>query len=169
MKRLYLLRHAKSSWDDPELADRERPLAARGRRDSARVAKRLEPSGVTPALVLCSSSKRTVETLERIAPGWERAPEVSVEGELYGASDAQLLARLRELPDDVSSVMLIGHQPSIQALALGLARGGPEAERAAVKFPTAALAELAFAGNWSELGSGGAELVSFVRPKDLSD
>jgi phosphohistidine phosphatase len=169
LKHIFLLRHAKSSWDDPDLADHDRPLADRGRRASEAMAKHLRESRISPALVLCSPSARTRETLERISPGWDQEPKVSVEDGLYGASEGELLARLRELPEDVESVMLIGHQPAIQELTLELAGKGAEVERAARKFPTAALATLEFAGPWPQLAPDRAELVGFVRPKDLSD
>ena len=90
-----------------------------------------------------------------------------IERELYGASCEDLLQRLREVPDEVESVMLIGHQPAIQELALHLAAEGSELERLRAKFPTAALATLTFAGGWSELGHQDAELVAYVRPKQL--
>ena len=105
MKRLFLLRHAKSSWDDPGLDDHDRPLAPRGRRASAVIAEHLRQERIAPALVLCSSARRTRETLERVMP-LDQA-EVRIEGELYGASPKDLLQRLREVPDEVDSVMLI--------------------------------------------------------------
>jgi phosphohistidine phosphatase len=165
VKRLYLLRHAKSSWDDPRLDDHDRPLAPRGRRASAVIAEHLRQERIAPALVLCSSARRTRETLERLMP-LDRA-EVRIEGELYGASPKDLLQRLREVPDEVDSVMLIGHQPAIQELALQLAAEGSELERLKAKFPTAALATLDFPGEWSGLGRGSAELVAYVKPKQL--
>jgi phosphohistidine phosphatase len=94
-------------------------------------------------------------------------PEVSIERGLYGTSCADLVARLREVPRGVESVLLIGHQPSIQELALELAGDGAGLARARAKFPTAALATLLFAGDWNELKPGCAELVELVKPKDL--
>jgi phosphohistidine phosphatase len=167
MKQLLLLRHAKSSWDDPDLADHERPLAPRGRRASEAMAHHLRREGVTPRLVLCSSSRRTRETLDRIASAWDDEVETRVEPDLYAASEADLLARLREVPDEVASVLLIGHQPAVGELAVGLARNGREVRRARRKFPTAALATLEFEGTWHDLAPGSAEMVGFVRPKDL--
>jgi phosphohistidine phosphatase len=164
VKRLFLLRHAKSSWDDPSLDDHDRPLAPRGRRASALIAEHLQREEIAPALVLCSSAKRTRETLERVLP---LPAGVRIERELYAASSMHLLERLRALPDEVESVMLIGHQPAIQELAVHLAGEGSELERVKAKFPTAALATLAFAGGWSGLGRGSAELVAYVRPKQL--
>ena len=94
-------------------------------------------------------------------------PRVGIERELYGASSMDLLERLRALPDEVESVMLIGHQPAIQELAVHLAGEGSELERIKAKFPTAALATLAFAGGWSGIGRKSAELVAYVKPKQL--
>ena len=166
MKRLYLLRHAKSSWDEPGLADRDRPLAPRGERASNSMAKYLRDEGIVPELVLCSQSKRTRETLERLGLG--DGTEVRIEDELYAASAGELLGALHEVPDEVESVMVIGHNPGMERLALELAAGGDELDRMREKFPTAALATLELDGSWSELAPGGAELVSFVKPKELS-
>ena len=167
MKRLFLLRHAKSSWDDPGLDDRDRPLAPRGRRASELIAGHLRREGIAPSLVLCSSARRTRETLERVIPALD-ASDVSMEDGLYGASSGGLLERLREVPEDIESVMLVGHQPAIQELALDLAGDGAELARVRAKFPTAALATLLFAGEWSELAPGSAELVAYVKPKELA-
>jgi phosphohistidine phosphatase len=168
MKTLYLLRHAKSSWDEPELADQERPLAPRGRRDAKRIAKHLLQSGVQPELVLCSSAVRTRETLELVRPGLGAAAEVTVEDGLYGASSTELVERVRAVPDAVDSVMLIGHNPGIQDLALVLAGSGAELERLRTKFPTAALASLTPGmATWRELSAGEAVLDGFVVPKEL--
>ena len=123
MKSLLLLRHAKSSWDEPGLADRDRPLAPRGRRAAKALAGHLGQEGVQPALVLCSSARRARETLERIAPALGEA-DVTIEDGLYGATEDDLLERLRAVPDSVPSAMLIGHNPAIQALALCLAGSG---------------------------------------------
>jgi phosphohistidine phosphatase len=162
MKRLYLLRHAKSSWKHPELADRDRPLAGRGRRAAKAMSRHLREQGIDPELVLCSPARRARETLERIEPVLGRGA-VRVEPELYGASAGMLLARLRRVPDDIGSVMLIGHNPAIQLLALDLCRNARELEG---KYPTAALATLAFPA-WDTLAPGTAELIGFVRPRDL--
>jgi phosphohistidine phosphatase len=168
MKRLYLLRHAKSSWDDPTLADHDRPLAPRGRRAAKVMAKHLGRKGIAPELVLCSPSRRTRETLSRIEPGLRKNADVQIEPELYAVSAAALLEALHRVPDEVESVMLIGHNPGIQDLALSLATAGSESARVRSKFPTGALATLELNGSWRELAPGSAELVSFVKPKELS-
>jgi phosphohistidine phosphatase len=166
LKRLLLIRHAKSSWDDPALADHERPLAPRGQKAAERIAEHLGDADVTIDVVLCSSSRRTRETLELLSASFGDA-EVLVEDRLYGASAGDLLDRLREVPDGVSGVALIGHNPGIQDLTIELARDGPHVGRALKKFPTAAVAVLEFDAPWSELASGGARLTSFTVPKDL--
>jgi len=165
LRRLYLLRHGKSSWDEPGLADRERPLAARGRKASKLIAGHLRDEGIAPDLVLCSPSKRTRQTLDRLALD---AAQVRFEDELYAATGGELLAVLNGIGDDVGSAMLIGHNPGIQDLALQLAGSGSEIGTMRGKFPTAALATVAFEGRWGDLAPGSAELVAFVKPKQLA-
>jgi phosphohistidine phosphatase len=166
LKRLLLIRHAKSSWDDPALADHERPLAPRGQKAADRIAEHLGDAEATIDVVLCSSSRRTRETLERLTTTFGDA-EVRVEDGLYGASAGELLDRLHDVPDGIGGVAVIGHNPGIQDLTIELARDGPHVGRALKKFPTAAVAVLEFDAPWSELGTGGARLVSFTVPKDL--
>jgi phosphohistidine phosphatase len=167
MKRLYLLRHAKSSWKDTSLPDHERPLAGRGRRAAKAIARHLREHGIEPDLVLCSSARRARETLKRIEPALGTAA-VRVEDDLYAASAQALLERLRSVPDTVESVMLIGHNPGLQDLALDLARRSPTVGDFAAKYPTAALATLELsAPSWHELGHGTAELIALVRPRAL--
>jgi phosphohistidine phosphatase len=168
-KQLFVLRHAKSSWEDPGLEDHERPLAPRGRRAVAAMADYLRAGGIEPALVLCSSARRTRETLEGIG----LAGEQLIEPELYAASTSALIERLHRVPDEVGSAMVIGHNPAMQTLVLRLAGAGNGTEDAELgevqrKFPTAALATLTFECGWGELGPGAATLVGFVRPKQLS-
>jgi phosphohistidine phosphatase len=166
-KSLYVLRHAKSSWEDPALSDHERPLAPRGQRAAKLIARHLRAHEIEPALVICSSARRTRETLAALAP----QGAVTIEPELYGADAGALLERLRQIPAKTASVMLIGHNPALHMLVLRLAGDGdyPDGALAAVrhKFPTGALATLEFTCGWSELAPACADLVAFVRPKDL--
>jgi phosphohistidine phosphatase len=164
---LYLLRHAKSSWDEPGLADHERPLAPRGRRATELIAKHIRRERIAPELVLCSTARRARETFEGIAPAIGDDLEVRFEDDLYGASADELLARLQAVPDTVESAMLIGHNPSIQALALCLAAGGEGLDRLGRKYPTGALATLTLDVPWPELAPAAATLTGFVRPRDL--
>jgi phosphohistidine phosphatase len=168
VRTLYLLRHAKSSWDDPSLADHDRPLAPRGIHATPYVADHLHQVGIVPDVVLCSSSRRTRETLDLLGGAIPSDTEVHVEEELYHATADALLDRLRTLPDSTQRAMLIGHNPAMQHLAVLLAASGQHLERMARKFPTAALATLdAAIDGWTELAAGCAELAGFVRPDDL--
>ena len=173
-KVLYVLRHAKSSWDDQLLPDHDRPLSQRGRKAVQLLAEHARAIDLSPALVLCSSSRRTQETLHGVLDG---AP-ASIEGDLYGASWRQLIERLRRVPAETSSVMVIGHNPAMQMLVLKLTtqpgssplHDDPESALAQIerKFPTGALATLTLVGAWSELGPNTATLVDYVRPKALA-
>lgn len=168
-RRLFVLRHAKSSWSDPDLDDKDRPLAPRGRQAAELLAEHVRANGIRPGQVLVSPAKRTLETLEGVAP----PGEVIVEPELYGASTKDLLERLRSVPDEIGSVMVIGHNPAMQALVLELADPGSSdparLQSAAQKFPTGALATFELDGPWAGLGPGTAVLVALVRPKDLGE
>jgi phosphohistidine phosphatase len=141
-------------------------LASRGRKASQVIAEYARGQAIAPSLVLCSSSVRTRETLDRVLPALD-SPEVLIEPGLYQASAGDLLARLRQVPDAADSVFLIGHQPAMQQLALELAGDGEQLGRLRAKFPTAALATLVFVGDWGELDPGCAELVDYVKPKEL--
>ena len=171
-RRLVLLRHAKSAW--PDLPDHERPLATRGRRDAPAVGRWLREMGCVPDRVLCSTACRTRETWRLMAPGLgSDLPAVSYEDRVYEGHGQTLLDLARQAEPAVSCLLIIGHNPGIQDLALMLAAapaGGSDAgplQRATAKFPTAAVAVLEFAGAWSRLGAGRARLISFVTPSDL--
>jgi phosphohistidine phosphatase len=168
MMHLWLLRHAKSSWDEPGLDDRERVLAPRGERDADRMGAYLAAEGVYPALVLCSPAVRTRQTLDRVLAAIGGEPEVRFEPSLYAFGNATLLEVVRAVPGDVSPLALVGHNPAIQDLARSLAGRGAGLDELARKYPTGALAEITFtAGSWGEVREGSGELVRFVRPRDL--
>jgi phosphohistidine phosphatase len=162
-KRLFLLRHAKSSWENPHLDDHDRPLASRGQKAAKLMFQHLGAAGIRPSLVLCSSALRARETLDALA----LEGDVRIEPELYGASAGELLERLQHVPTEVESTMLIGHNPAVQSLVVSLAGSGTQLARVQRKFPTGALATLGFTGDWLDLRPGFAELVGFVRPKEL--
>jgi len=157
---LYLLRHAKSSWDDPELADHDRPLAPRGLRNAAALAGHLRAAEISPTLILCSSAQRARETLAGVLPALDTEAEILIEDGLYGAGTEQLLARLREVPRDVPSVMLIGHNPGLEGLAARL-----DARASGAPLPTGALATFELASNWPALTMGTATLVDRYTPR----
>jgi phosphohistidine phosphatase len=167
MKALYLLRHAKSSWSDPLLDDFDRPLNERGRRATGLIAQYMASHGIAPDLVLCSTAQRARETAQRIFAG--DAPVV-FEDVLYLASADQLLARLRAVTDDVGAVMLVGHNPGIENLAVALMGDGDAAAGGSMmtKFSTGALACFSVAADrWRDLAPDGARLDTFIRPRDL--
>jgi phosphohistidine phosphatase len=130
LRLLYLLRHAKSSWGDPGLEDRDRPLNSRGRRAARLVAEHLRAEGVSPELVLCSASLRTRQTLAAILPALDGEVEARIEDALYSAGAEELLERLRSVPASTSSVLVIGHNPGLHELALSLAGTGRDLDRA---------------------------------------
>lgn len=171
MKTLYLQRHAKSSWTDPTLDDFDRPLNGRGRRAGTRIGTFLRDEDIRPALILCSAAKRARQTLKLIQAELGGKIPAKIEKCLYMATSAELLKRLAKVDDKVSSVMLIGHNPETQHLALELAGSGDgEAwESMSAKFPTAALAVLQCdIERWRDLRPQKASLESFVRPRDLA-
>ena len=171
MKTLFLLRHAKSSWSDPGLADFDRPLNERGRRAAPLIARHLARRGPLPDLILCSAAQRTRETLALMLPDLVRDADLRIESGLYGAGAATLLERLKRVETAVDCVLLIAHNPGIEDLAAGICGGGPEPMRRRMdeKFPTAALAAFALdAERWSSLREGAAILTEFVLPRDLA-
>ncbi|MGZ4665567.1 MAG: SixA phosphatase family protein, partial [Frankiaceae bacterium] len=109
-RRLLLLRHAKSDWSDPGLADIDRPLAPRGRRAAAVVGAYLREHALLPDLVVTSPSARTRETIERLDLG---PLSVEADGDVYGAGEEELLERLQAVPGGIRTLMLVGHNPGI--------------------------------------------------------
>lgn len=170
MRRLWLLRHAKSSWDEPHLTDDERPLAARGRLAADALGRWVDQTGLRPDLVLCSSARRARETLAAVLPGLGGDVSFEVESGLYTFSAEDLLARVRELPDEVGSVLLVGHNPAIADLIARLAREGPRLDEARAKVPTGALAGLDLdVDAWRDVARGCGVLSTFVVPRELTD
>lgn len=168
MRHLHLVRHAKSAWEDG-VADHERPLAPRGVRDTATLADHLRGAGVTPELALCSSARRTVETLDGLRAGLPDGLRVAIEDDLYAAGYPTLLARLQRVPHEITSVLVVGHNPGIATLARELAGDGdPDTlARLAGSYPTATLTSLRFEAAWAELEIGAAAVTAFVAPRDL--
>lgn len=162
---LYLLRHAKSSWGEETLPDRDRPLSSRGRRACELLVEHLRREQVSVDLVLCSPATRTRQTLELIAPGFDRPVEALFEDRLYEASATELLARVQAVDESVASLMLIAHNPAIQELARNLVR--TRAKVLESKFPTGALATLLVRSSWSSLVADSATLIAVVKPREL--
>lgn len=172
MRQLLLLRHAKSSWDDASIPDRDRPLNARGRKAAAVMRQAMRDLGLVPDLVLLSPARRTTETLEALEP-WDETPLIEPNENLYLAHPPQLLAALHGVAETVRSVMLIGHNPGLHELAVSLAgqhamvHPAPAEKALIAGFPTGALAEFVVAGSWWNLREGGGRLVRFLTPRML--
>jgi phosphohistidine phosphatase len=171
MLTLTLLRHAKSSWDDPSLKDFDRPLSKRGENAAPRVGAYMAAQGLAPELVLCSPAVRARQTLDLVLPHIAGGPTVVYEDSFYLAAPSVLLARVRGIEAKVRHVMIVGHDPGMQGLALELASAG-EAETLqalAGKFPTGGLAVIRFkARDWSKVGPAKGRLELFVTPKMLA-
>lgn len=166
-RQLVLVRHAKSAWDDPTLSDHDRPLATRGRRALPRLQSHLASLGREPDVVLCSSSRRTRDTLAGVRSAFPRAITVEVEERLYGASAGDLLGRLRNVDEAARCVVVIGHNPGLQDLAVLLAGGGDDDASAQLqrKFPTAAAVTISVDGDWADLGIGASRIESLFTPR----
>jgi len=171
MKTLYLLRHAKSSWDNPGLADHDRPLAPRGRKAAPRIGAEMARAGLIPDLALCSTATRVRETWDLVAARWPRPVAVETRRAIYDADGADIVALVRGLDNSRERVLILGHNPALEDAAARLAGAGEPAALSAMtaKFPTAALAVLDFeADSWRDAGSGRGRLVRFLRPKDVT-
>ncbi|MGW0966040.1 SixA phosphatase family protein [Streptomyces sp. NPDC002516] len=170
-RRLVVLRHAKSAWPD-EVPDHERPLATRGRRDAPAAGRALADADLLPDLALCSTAARARETWELAAREWGTPPPVRLDGRLYGADVPELLEAVREVPEHVRTLLLVGHNPGLEELVLELAGDGFDDAlgRVRTKFPTSAVAVLVWHGGaWHELGPGDALLTDVVVPRGKKD
>jgi phosphohistidine phosphatase len=169
MLTLYLFRHAKSAWDDPSLADFDRPLAPRGERAAPAMAAYMKAQGLGPDLVLCSAARRTRDTWALMA-GTLDQPRTTYLDEIYEAEPPALAAAIRRAPADARRLMLIGHNPGLEDLAQGLIASGDRDRRKALaeKFPTAALAVIDFdIETWRDLAPATGRLTLFMIPKRL--
>ena len=170
MKTLTLLRHAKSDWTDTVARDFDRPLNGKGKRAAALIGRHLR--SVSPDLdhVVASPAIRVVETLAEVQRGFGRTLAPDWDRRIYLASAMTLMDVVRDLPDAVTDVLLVGHNPGLEDLVLLLVPATAGALRAAVadKYPTASVARLTFAREgWADITVGGGTLEAFVRPRDL--
>ena len=171
VKRLLLLRHAKSARP-VGVADHERPLAPRGREDALRMGAYLQAEMLLPALALVSTSVRTRQTWDLLVQGLGSVPGLRFDRRLYDAPAGRLASVIAETPDEVSELLLIGHNPGLADLAHLLAGHGDRyaLARLRTKFPTSALAVLDLSGeSWRELADGSARLDRFVTPKGMRE
>ena len=172
MRQLLLLRHAKSSWDDPALSDHSRPLNRRGRLAAQSIRAAMDGLGLVPDLVLVSTSRRTLQTMQELEP-WPETPLVEQLDSLYLADAEGILTVLRGTAETVRSVLLIGHNPGLHEVAQRLAgtedvpEPSKDQRRLLEGYPSGALAEFTLMKPWQSLDQGGARLVRFICPRDL--
>lgn len=165
-KRLILTRHAKSSWDDPTMADHDRPLNDRGKAAAADLGHWLASRGYIPDEVLCSDALRTRKTWSGIAPALPGTPVLTLKPALYHAGPDVMLAVLKHAQAD--TIMMIGHNPGIAEFAQRLvarAPANPEFQR----YPTGATLVASFEiDNWTDLQFGMGALRDFIVPKEIA-
>jgi phosphohistidine phosphatase len=163
--KLWVIRHAKSSWDDPSQADFDRPLSSRGRKDGNRMIKWMREQRLRPNRLLSSDAVRARATTEFVRNGYEiAAHDVNFDHRLYLAEPETILDVVRELPEDCTSVALVGHNPGSTEFVNAMMGGGAIAE-----LPTFAVALLDLPGRWADTKFGTASLVALQTPKQLRD
>jgi phosphohistidine phosphatase len=169
-KRLILLRHAKSAWDNPSVADFDRPLSKRGRRAAPIMGAYLARKAMVPGLILASAARRAVETLDLVTAGWPSKPPVRKLKSLYLSMPREMLRRLQAIGRGPDCVMLVGHNPGLADLASWLCGEAKAEQRASLarKFPTAAVAVLEFdVEDWADVDAETGRLVDFATPKQV--
>jgi len=167
---LTVIRHAKSSWDDPRIDDFDRPLNKRGRHAAHQIGEELKKRGFKFDLVIASPARRVRETLEGIEKGYGDELPTLFEPEIYGASEQALFELVRGIPERAHAPMIVGHNPGLQHLILRLTRDDEAGlrRRVGAKFPTAAAALVEFAApRWAEIAEGSGSLQELIVPKEL--
>jgi phosphohistidine phosphatase len=170
MKRLSLLRHAKSGWDDPAERDFDRPLNSRGWRAARRMGQWLGEQQLAFDHVMASPAVRIRQTLEGLEEGLGHPIACAFDRRIYMASAAILFDLVQDTSDGIDHLLLIGHNPGLEDLCLDASSGHANAHRDRIeeKYPTAAFASLEFAiDRWADAGEGGAVVTRFMRPRDL--
>ncbi|MGG7567627.1 SixA phosphatase family protein [Rhodovulum sp. DZ06] len=174
MRRLILMRHAKSSWADVNQHDAARPLNERGRRAAPVMGDWIAKQGLVPDFALVSTARRTLETWELAAPRMAGPtglpPNHASEPSIYNAAPETLLRLVQEQPDDIGALLVLGHEPGVPGLLRALC--GPEVveggARAFGKYPTGAVAALEFeVERWAEVTAGAGRLVAYAQPRDF--
>lgn len=168
MKTLTLLRHAKSGWDDPVTRDFDRPLNGKGRRAAARMGRYMRDEGLAFDAVVASPALRVQQTIAGVEDGYGQTLGPRWDRRIYMASAATLLDLVQGVDDGAARVLLVGHNPGLEDLALHLASASPCRAEVEAKYPTATLAELRFEiEHWADLAEGVGTLARFTRPREL--
>jgi phosphohistidine phosphatase len=166
------MRHAKSDWSNAKIDDHDRALTGRGEKAAKAMARYMTAQRMVPGLVLCSTAKRARLTLDAIIEELGVDVPVHYRRALYFTSPDIILDEIRDVDDSVDRLLVVGHNPDTQAIAVHLAADAhdPNVEAMARKFPTGALAIYNFdAASWRDIGWGSGKLKAFVRPKALAD
>lgn len=169
-KTLYILRHAKAETGRPSQDDHQRGLNERGIEACDIMGKYMVRHGIVPDRVLCSTAERAYNTWARVQEAYKESPPVEYSEQLYLASANEVLKHVAHTPENVKSLMVVGHNPGLHQLCLKLARTGDEKllDVLMLKFPTCALATLNYDGKWTDIPSARCELKGFITPKMLS-
>jgi len=170
MKTLTLLRHAKSGWDVPVARDFERPLNARGRKAARAMGREMRRLGLGFDRILASAATRVTETLTELAQGYGGAVDTRFDEAVYLAPVETLLALVRAADDADARLLVVGHNPGMEQLALLLSQAGALRDQIAVKYPTGALTEIGFeVTHWRDIAPGEGRLARFIRPRELAE
>ena len=168
MKILTLLRHAKSTWDDPVARDFDRPLNRRGRKAARTVGAEMRRLGLAFDAVIASPATRVKETLEEVEQGYGCALGTVFDPRIYLATSDTLIEIVRDADDAAERLLLVGHNPGLESIAIALTSGRGLRDEVAVKYPTATLAEIELpAQSWDAVSAGSGHLARFIRPRDL--
>ena len=161
MKNLFLLRHAKSSWDNTALVDFDRPLSKRGISNAILLSKYIQKNSISFDLVLSSPSERTQSTLDLVLNSLDPIPTTSLKESIYHASASSLSQLIKEQDDEINNLLIIGHNPGLHILTETLTN------ESIVKFPTCAFVKITNFNQWKDLDAGILNLELLITPKEL--
>lgn len=167
MKTLYLLRHGKSLWNTGTESDFERTLNNRGASDAEMIGRHLAKSGAKIQSVLCSPATRTMQTLEHVQQYLSPDIEVAFEQMLYGAATQEVINRIKQTPENVDSLLVVGHNPWIQQVSFRLSPEGTAKNQIALKFPTCSLCRIQFDSCDWQIEDVESATSYFVTPSEL--
>ncbi len=164
MKEIYVLRHAKSSWDNSNLSDFERPLADRGISDAKKMSKFLKDINIKIDKVLCSNAIRAKETFDLTADGFNfEIDKATYLDKLYFGDTTTIIQDLKELDESLNNILIVGHNPTLHYLVEILTNESIN------RFTTCNLAAISHDGEWVSLNSQQCSLKSLIRPKELNN
>ena len=162
MKNLFLLRHAKSSWDNAALTDFDRPLSKRGISNAILLSEHIQKHDITFDLVLSSPSERTQSTLDLVLSSLDYFPTITLKESIYHGSPSSLAQLIKEQDDEIKNLLIIGHNPGLHILTEQLTN------QSIVKFPTCAFAKITNFNHWKDIDAGILNLESLITPKELN-